>query len=148
MASRPLDSFMRTSEALAQLESHARRLGRAQEVFLQVTPEMLASACHVANLKAGKLILRAKNGAVAAKLKQLEPTLRDELCFRGLEVTEIEIKVQVRNFTNERDLTHIKRPPVRHIGPSGRSALANLANSLPEYSPLACALHNLIARSN
>jgi hypothetical protein len=51
----------------------------------------------VANYKSAVLVIQAaSNGAVAAKLRQMAPTLVSELLRRGLECTGVQVKVQAR----------------------------------------------------
>src|SRR6266702_651217 len=59
-----------------------------------VLPESLARCCSIANFKQGKVVIFAANGAIAAKLKLMLPTLSEQLSKRGIEVTGLEVCVQ------------------------------------------------------
>lgn len=75
---------------------HARYLMELQQVFLEAVPSSLKASARVGYLRHGALVLLAHNGAVAAKLNQLAPTLLIAYRERGFEVTKIHISVQVR----------------------------------------------------
>ena len=72
----------------------ARRLIGLRRILATVLPESLARGSSIANVKQGKLIVFAANGAVAAKLRLMSPALLEQLSKRGIEVTEMEVRVQ------------------------------------------------------
>src|SRR5574342_316751 len=61
-----------------------------------ILPPALARSCSIANYRQGKIVVFAPNGAVAAKLNLLRPTLLDRLSKRGAEITGLDIRVQPR----------------------------------------------------
>src|SRR5207247_840127 len=73
---------------------HARRLSALREILSSMLPEVLARCCSLANYKQGKVVVFAANGATAAKLKLMLPTLSEQLSKRGIEVTGLEVCVQ------------------------------------------------------
>lgn len=138
---RSLDACLKADSGLARLSAHANRLMRLQRLFEAATP--LARQSRIANLKLGKVVIHAANGAVAAKLRQMEPRLAAVFRCEAAEVTGIEIRVQPGGG---------QRPAVRPaisaaIGSQQKQALTSLANDLPEGSELKAALERLVNRS-
>ena len=72
----------------------ARRLIELRAILAAVLPESLARCCSIANLKQGKVVIFAANGAIAAKLKLMLPTLLEQLSKRAIEVTGLDVCVQ------------------------------------------------------
>jgi len=72
----------------------ARRLIELREILAAVLPESFARYCSIANYKQGKVVIFAANGAIAAKLKLMLPTLAEQLSKRAIEVTGLEVCVQ------------------------------------------------------
>ncbi|MBI3140377.1 MAG: DUF721 domain-containing protein [Rhodocyclales bacterium] len=143
MATHPLDAYLNSADGLAPLAAHAGRLVKLQRVFEESAPPHLAESSRVANLKLGKVVLHADNGAVAAKLNQLLPSLVDEFCKKGFEVTEIQVKVQPR-FTASQQFHYRKAPAVSS---GAKAGLQRLAAELPEDAPLKAAVERLVKRS-
>lgn len=131
MQSKPLADFIQSSDALAHLQAHASRLVRLQRAYEEFAPAQLLRSSGIANIKAGVVIIHAANGAVAAKLKQLTPRFVGEFLNRGLDLTGIEVRLQVAAL---QQTERVRRP--RPLSPSARKALARLEVDLPENSPL------------
>jgi len=140
MAARSLDAYLNSAGDLGRLSAHAGRLVKLQRVFEQIAPSCLAASSRVANFKLGKVVIHADSGAVAAKLRQLLPSLVDEFSLKGAEVTEIQVKVQPNHGAPQ----HKKSVPREPVGPSVKSDLHRLAETLPEDSPLKESLERLI----
>ncbi len=90
-----------TSE-LKALSARARRLRELQTLYAGSAPPELACSSRVKNLRAGTLLISADNAAIAAKLKQLGPTLLASLRKSEAEITAIKIEVQVSGALRER----------------------------------------------
>ena len=131
MQSKPLGAFFQSNDALAHLQEHASRLIRLQRAYEEFVPAPLARSSWIANLKAGVVVIHAANGAVAAKLNQLSPRFVDEFLKRGVDLTGIEVRLQVTRF---RPTAPVPRP--RPVTPAARQALARLESKLPADSPL------------
>lgn len=131
-----LGTYFKSAPDLERLAAHAQRLVALQQIYARAAPHYLAEASQVANYKMGSVVIHAENGAVAAKLKQLVPTLREVFLSSGAEVTGISVKVQGCQTVAP------PRPtgPHRTIGRCGASQLAELAQRLPDASPLRAAL--------
>ena len=139
---RSLEDCLMADAGMARLSSHASRLVRLQAVLVAHLPANLARGARVANLKAGKLVIHADNGAVAAKLRQIAPRLADLVRFEAPEITGIEIRVQGRDANPARP--QAEAPSA--IGDRAKHALTSLETSLPEGSRLRQALTRLIER--
>ena len=131
MQSKPLGAFFQSNDALAHLQEHASRLLRLQRAYEDFAPAHLARSSWIANLKAGVVVIHAVNGAVAAKLSQLTPRFIDEFLNRGVDLTGIEVRLQVTRF---RPTAPVPRP--RPVAPAARQALARLESKRPADSPL------------
>jgi hypothetical protein len=139
---RSLEDCLLADAGMARLSSHASRLVRLQAVLAANLPANLARGARVANLKSGKLVIHADNGAVAAKLRQMAPRLTDLVRFEAAEVNGIEIRVQGRPGNPSRP--HRQGPT--GIGDNAKRGLTSLESSLPEGSRLKLALMRLIER--
>ena len=127
------DLIARTGE-LRALSHQARRLTEVQQVLLEAVPFPLARAIRVKNFRAGTLFVLASNSAVAAKLRQLAPTLLRHVRKRFIEVTGIQVEVQVAEQQKA-----CPDKPVRDLSLAAVSAIDGLAGTLKE-SPLKAAL--------
>ncbi len=143
MAARSLDAYLNSAGGLARLSAHAGRLVKLQRVYESIAPSYLAASSRVANYKLGKVVIHADSGAVAAKLRQMLPSLLGEFSLEGAEVTEIQVKVQPNHGAPQ----HKKRAQTASVGTSAKSDLHRLAEALPEGSPLKEALERLVQRS-
>lgn len=110
-----------------------------QNHYQQIAPATLIQASRVMQLHGQTLIISADNGAVAAKLRQISPEMMSAFEARGIQVTGIQIRVQVRS----RIAPVI--PPRRTVGNKGKKELENLVLNLQE-SPLRNALRRLAKR--
>ncbi|MEZ5616117.1 MAG: DUF721 domain-containing protein [Rhodocyclaceae bacterium] len=143
MAARSIDAYLDSAGGLARLSAHAGRLVKLQRVFERIAPSHLAASSRVANFKLGKVVIHADSGAIAAKLRQMLPSLVDEFSFEGAEVTEIQVKVQPGGVAPQ----HKKRVVAPTVGSSAKTGLTRLAEELPADSPLKEAVERLVKRS-
>lgn len=137
-----IQRFLGSGDALARLADHAARLRRLQAVFEQHVPPALQAACSVANYKDGKLVLLARGGAAAARLKQIAPTLVEQFAAAGVAVAAVQVKVQIVENVEPR-----RAPPQRRLSDAGRLSLSELSATLPPDSPLRESLQRLVRRS-
>lgn len=144
MAARSLDAYLNSAGDLARLSAHAGRLVKLQRIYEEIAPDYLAASSHVANCKLGKVVIHADSGAVAAKLRQMLPSLVDEFSLKGAEITEIQVKVQPSGVALQHKGRRVVAAPV---GSSAKSGLSRLAEALPADSPLKEAVERLVKRS-
>lgn len=129
------------SAELKKLAAGTRRVQDLHKLYLRSAPRELAVSSRVKTLKAGTLVVTADNSAVAAKLRQLAPTLLASIQKNDREVTGIRIEVQVGAGA---------RAPIRQsrknaLGPDAVQAFDALAGRIPE-GPLKAALKTLVKR--
>lgn len=140
MQARTLDDCLNADESLARLTAHAGHLLKLQRIIDTTIPSALLQACRIANYRLGIVFIHADNGAVAAKLRQLAPSLCEELRSGGRQITEIRVKVQPRECPPPR----INTESVPALGLRSKQGLTDLANGLPEDSPLRASLERLL----
>jgi hypothetical protein len=100
MAVQKISFWLTTPAEVKGLTAKVDRLTRLQQVFRNAVPPQLACACRVTNLRAGTLVIMTDNQAVAAKLRQLVPSLLNEVQKFETEVTGIQVQAQVKSATN------------------------------------------------
>jgi hypothetical protein len=144
MAARSLNAYLNSAGDLSRLSAHAGRLVKLQRIFEKIAPDYLAASSRVANFKSGKVVIHADSGAVAAKLRQILPSLTDKLLLEGAEVTEIQVKVQPADITIQPKNRRDTRAPVSVDVKTGLQALAD---NLPDDAPLKNSLKQLVDRS-
>jgi hypothetical protein len=143
MPPRSIEDCITREGTLSRLALHASRLLRLQRLLESYLPPALARGARVANIKPGKVVIHADTGAVAAKLRQITPTILGVFRNEAAEVTGIEIKVQPR-LPRPAGPDKPDRPPP---GATARRDLTALADRLPAASPLRKALQRLVDRS-
>ena len=89
-------AFLDQADGASALMPQAERLLELRKILASLLPDSLARRCSVANYKQGRVIVFASNGATAAKLKLMLPSLLDGLSGRAREVTGLEVVVQAR----------------------------------------------------
>jgi len=89
-------AFLDQADGASALMPQAERLLELRKILASLLPDSLARRCSVANYKQGRVIVFASNGATAAKLKLMLPSLLDGLSGRATEVTGLDVVVQAR----------------------------------------------------
>jgi len=111
-----------------------------QKLFEQIVPASLLHYSRVLKLESQILTIAANNSAIAAKLRQIAPTITKKFQDGGCEVTGIQVRVQV-TFTPPAE--SVVRPVLSRVG---RNRLIELATGLSD-SPLKNALQQLARKS-
>ena len=143
MASRNIADFLNADSNLTRLSAHAGRLLKLQRIFERAAPAALAQHGRVANMKLGKVVIHAANSAIAAKIRQLTPRLTESFRQSGVDVNEIQVKVQPGA-----DVSPSKSPDSpADIGIAAKQGLTSLAQKLPQESPLRAALERFAERA-
>ena len=138
---KPLENFLEAADGAGRLVSHARLLARLDQIYLSIAPGHLRQSSNLANYKSGVVVLHAASGAVAAKLRQMTPTLTAGFLQRGIECTGVEIKVQAPD--NQEESRH---PTVKPLASGACTALYELRDRLPD-TPLRQAITHLLDRA-
>jgi len=137
---RRIRALFKENNDLQSLISHAGDLTALQSNWAAVVPQPLREFTQAAGLKHRRITVFAENGAVAAKLKLLAPTLLKNLQIKGVEVTSIRVEVQVKSIARRSP----KAP--RHLSNQAANSLSGFAESLPD-SPLRSALEKLAQKT-
>ncbi|NMG70140.1 DUF721 domain-containing protein [Parazoarcus communis] len=137
-----IQRFLGSGDMLARLQDHAARLRRLQGLLEQALPPQFVGACSIANLKDDTLVIAARGGAIAVRLKQMAPSLLDHFLRAGYPLSSIKIKVA----TPEQHVP-ARAPSNRSMSPSARDTLTDFAATLPADSPLRDSLERLARRS-
>ena len=135
--------FLDADNNLARLSAHAGRLLKLQRIFERAAPAALAKHGRVANMKLGKVVIHAANSAIAAKIRQLTPRLTESFRQSGVDVNEIQVKVQPGAFVEP----VVKRSTPADIGLTAKQGHTSLAEKLPSDSPLRAALERFTERA-
>lgn len=130
-------AFLDQAEAVAALMPQAERLLELRKILASLLPDSLARRCSVANYKQGRVIVFASNGATAAKLKLMLPSLLERLSGRATEVTGLEVVVQAREAEPQVADKSAK------MSEAATSTLAVLSEQLPD-SELKAALSRIV----
>ncbi|OAM52362.1 hypothetical protein A7981_02445 [Methylovorus sp. MM2] len=137
---RQFKAVFRGSPELLALSGHAQDLSASQQAWNTVTPEPLRPHTQAGTLKHKRLTVYAANGAVAAKIKLLLPSLLTKLQKQGLEVTSIRVEVQVQSGARKTDKN------IRKLSEKAATSLGKLADEL-SGSELGDALARLSSRT-
>lgn len=151
MAARKINFYF---GALGTMPDHQRLFGymdkltAIQQIFMEIGPPQLTQRCIVGGFFEGNLTLCAYNGAIAAKLRQILPSLLLKFRARGYEITAIRVTVQAnyRSVTGH-ELSANRPAAARQISQNGLKSLTGLAAELPQ-SPLKNAVESLLKKQN
>lgn len=136
-----INAFLRNNADLALISSKTQNLTACQKLWDAVAPETLKPYTQAGDINHKRMTVYASNGAVAAKVKLLLPSLLTNLQKQGLEVTSIRVQVQVQSSP--------RKPPktARELSTFAATELEKLAEQLEDNPALAASLKKLSARS-
>ena len=140
IVSQRLNAYFGASPELRQLSDRAAKLMALQKLYEQIAPAAMLPYSRVVKLESQTLTLSANNSAIAAKLRQIAPTLTKMFQNGGCEVTGIQVRVQVTFASPAKSGV---RPVLSRVS---RNRLDELAKELPD-SPLKNALQRLSRKS-
>lgn len=137
MNPRKIDTYLdilSTSHDHARLFAAAYQVHKHQSVFKKLVPGNLSPYCTAGQISSGILTVIAENGAIAAKLKQISPSLLLRLQQHGWEVTSFQILVQANHSNNNANQSATNGYQKKKIALSahGKNCLNQLAVSLPD----------------
>ena len=136
-----IGKLLGATDELKALSARMQRLRELQKLYAGSAPRELAGASRVKNYRTGTLFVSADNAAVAAKLKQLAPTLLALIRKTEAEVTGLRIEVQVSGALHERVAKSRKKP----LSPDAIHKFDELANRV-EDGGLKTAIARLVQR--
>ena len=117
-----------------------KELTSIQKIWNESVPAQLKPYTQAGNIEHKRLTVHVENGAIAAKIKLLLPSLISKLQKQGLEVTSIRVQVDVQSTQSE-----IVKPS-RHLSESASKSVESLAKKL-EGSELGDVLTRLSKRT-
>ena len=145
MTARKIDFYLGTLRLTPEhqrLFNHVEKLTEMQRAFKKIMLPNLGKHCALGGFSEGSLTICADNGAIAAKLRHMLPSLLLKLQAAGYEVTAIRIAVQA----NYRDIRGDDFPDrKRQIDEGGIKSLNVLAAGLGD-SPLKTAVESLLEK--
>ena len=124
--SQRLNSYFDASRELRQLSGKVEQLAALQRHYELFAPPSLVRTSHVMQFDQQVLTLAADNGAVAAKLRQLAPSLAQMLQQSGHQVTVIQVRVQVALPTQPSAISSVT------LSSAGQKQLLDSAEKLPD----------------
>ena len=136
-----LENYLEATDGAGKVLAHARLLIKLANLYQKIAPAHLSQASTLANYKSGIIVIHATTGAVAAKLRQLAPSLSDGFSKRGIECNSVQVKVQAPEI-NTQSMTSTQKP----LSIKTEQGLCELRDQLPQ-SPLRSALEKLLARA-
>jgi len=136
-----LENYLDAADGAGQVLAHARLLMKLTHLYQEIAPANLGQASRLANYKSGIIVLHAANGVLAAKLRQLAPTLAEGFLKRGVECNGVQVKVQARE-SHAQSMTSTRKP----LSATASGKLEGLRDALPA-SALRAALESLLARA-
>ena len=136
-----LENFLEAADGAGKVLAHAKLLVKLARIYQELAPVHLSQASKLANYKSGTIVIHAVSGAVAAKLRQMAPTLAAGFSKRGIECNGVQVKVQAREFGAQSRTSTLKP-----LSSASSHSLASLRDTLPP-SPLRDALNTLLTRS-
>ena len=111
-----------------------------QRIWETVVPASLAGVSHIGKNDTGEIVLYCDNGAVAAKLRQLLPTLAEALRGKGVATATLQVKVRAQALP-----VPMRAVPKREISRVGLENIAQLSDEI-EAGSLQAALDHLLAQ--
>jgi hypothetical protein len=123
----------------------AKQLIEVQKAFLNTIPPQLRDRCAVGRYAEGFLLIYVSNGTAAARLRNLVPTILQELNRTEFKINSIKISVQLpispgENKNSPRNIPRLSQMAADHIN--------QLTDKLPAESPLKSSLEALLAHGN
>jgi hypothetical protein len=136
-----LENFLEAADGAGKVLAHAKLLVKLARIYQELAPTHLGQSSKLANYKSGTIVIHAVSGAVAAKLRQMAPTLAAGFSKRGVECNDVQVKVQAREFG-----TQSRTSTLKPLTSASSHSLESLRDTLPS-SPLRDALNTLLTRS-
>lgn len=134
-----IGNLLGSAAELKALSARVRRMRELQTLYLRSAPRELGVSSRVKTYRAGTLLIAADNAAVAAKLKQLAPSVLASIRKTEADITGIRIEVQVTAAMHERP----RKPEKNALSADAIGKFEELAKRVPA-GDLKSALANLV----
>ena len=128
MSARSLTTFIQAEPALKPLLRQLSELSYMQRLYQEAVPASFAALGQVGSFRNSILNVVARNGAAAAKLKQVAPSLEQKISQLLRQPVEVKVNVLVDDSGQQ------ARPSRKHkpgMGPVALESLQRLAAELP-----------------
>ncbi|MBS0497174.1 MAG: DUF721 domain-containing protein [Proteobacteria bacterium] len=112
----------------------AQKLREDQSTFFKLIPAQLTQYCSLGRTKDSRLTVLVGNGAIAAKLKQISPSLLLKLQKLGWEITAIQILVQADSISKNTKKPTNQEHTIKKLklSQTGKTCLNQLAATLAD----------------
>jgi len=134
----PVADLLDRSDALGRLRVGVQQATALAQDLSRLLPDYLVPNVETGGIQDGVLTLLTGHGALAARLRHLEPGLVDQLQQRGWPVTKLRIRI------SPQAVAPAAAPPKAHLSQAALASLNTLCDSLPD-SPLLDSLQRMIA---
>jgi hypothetical protein len=135
-----INTIFKNNKELKGLRAQVSELTLVQKVWQDVAPNALKNQTQAGAIEDKSLTIYALNGAVAAKIKLLQPSLLTKLQKEGVAVNSIKVCVQVQSEAPKKD------KPLRNLSIKAADNIHSLAQKL-QGSALGDALERLAQRA-
>lgn len=135
--------FLRAHDKIAPLLPAVARMAALEKDCAAILPDMF-NGCAVLQFESDQLTLSTPNAALAAKLKQILPKLKDALLKHGWQVNAIRLKVQVTKSVGKSTASKRLIMPIQAL--SALSSLSTRLEETPRNATLIAALNTLVKR--
>jgi hypothetical protein len=144
MRGKALENYLDSPDGAGKVLAHVRQLLKLERFYRDIAPAYLFGMSRLANYQSGIVVIHAGNGAAAAKLRQLTPTLIDGFARRGVDCHGV--KIRVRKLAVDPGNAPPRQKTLKPLSAQTFRALGGLRDALPD-SELRQALDTLIRRS-
>jgi Dna[CI] antecedent, DciA len=142
MSAQSFATFIQAEPALQPLFQQLSELGYMQKIFQESIPASFAKLGQVGSFREGILNVVAKNGAAAAKLKQIAPSLEEKIAQILRQPVSVKVSVLLDNFGDAKSASRKVKPVMSKVA---LESLQKLAAELPT-SPLKDEVATLLKR--
>jgi hypothetical protein len=134
----PVSDLLDRSDALGRLRVGVQQATALAQDLARLLPDYLVPNVDTGGIQDGTLTLLTGHGALAARLRHLEPGLVNELQQRGWPVKKLKIRI------SPQPMPPAAAAPKAQMSPTALASLSALCGAL-EPSPLQESLQRLIA---
>ncbi len=135
--------FLRRDDKMATLLPAIERMAALQKDCAAALPQMF-KFCEILSFDQGLLLLSTPNAALAAKLKQTVPKLKETLAKRGWVVTDVKLKVQMTKPAEIKE--QMRALSLNEAAVTAFDDLSNTLEETPQNADLIAALKAMVAR--
>ena len=135
-----INAIFKSNTELKALSQQVSELTAVQKLWQEIIPSALKKQTQAGAIEHKRLTIYALNGAVAAKIKLLLPSLLTKLQKQGVAISSIRVSVQVQSHAAKTD------KPLRNLSSEAAEKIHSLAQKL-QGSALGDSLERLAQRA-